>query len=417
MRRAIAVLLLLMPMAAAVQAASVVDCSDGPVTAVLSACPSGSDVGYSTWGLWASALTPYCGATGWPNSTPCGGCSYSEGGNSINHYYCDATPDDNGDPEECQPDPEFPPVLNMHWDAAVCQWVFDDCQGGADGLSTDVPYQPGLEPGTAHCVSGCIFTSQSVSGGVAWLTETDSSCEPAAGSGLGGAPDHAGCVSNDAGEWCYQEPPEGPNSNCGWFNGEYVCPDGIPDNTCVSTQAGSIVCVGAPFSGPPDQVTPDQSGQPPWNTHTNENDDVSATSGDAFSSVSGGGAGGMRPPTLSASQQYGAAGAVATTGGASQYVRVDDVPDLYTPTDKTYSGVMEQFAARMEALPVASTISGFFDVSINGGACPIWQTTIPVFGTIRIDQQCSAIMQSIWPWIAAIIAATAAFLGYRIAFG
>lgn len=87
--------------------------------------------------------------------------------------------------------------------------------------------------------------------------------------------------------------------------------------------------------------------------------------------------------------------------------------ELYQPTDKTYQSVISGFQARMENSPLFAAVSGFFTISL-GGSCPIW--TIPgVMGmpAIVVDFQCSSTMENLWPYIAAIMIATAGFVAFR----
>jgi len=88
---------------------------------------------------------------------------------------------------------------------------------------------------------------------------------------------------------------------------------------------------------------------------------------------------------------------------------------LYTPTGKTMGGVLTTFKDNMQQKPFYAAATGFFNVSINSGACPIWETQAWVFH-IRFDQQCSQTMQQIWPFIYAIVVACAGFLAFRWAF-
>lgn len=88
---------------------------------------------------------------------------------------------------------------------------------------------------------------------------------------------------------------------------------------------------------------------------------------------------------------------------------------LYTPTGKTFGGVLTAFKDNMQQKPFYAAATGFFNVSINGGTCPIWEAQAWVFN-IRFDQQCSQTMQQIWPFIYAIVVACAGFLAFRWAF-
>lgn len=92
-------------------------------------------------------------------------------------------------------------------------------------------------------------------------------------------------------------------------------------------------------------------------------------------------------------------------------------PDgLYEPTTKTYASVISAFQSRLQSAAFYQSVAEFFTVSI-AGSCPVW--VIPgVMGmpSIPVDMQCSSTMESIWPYISAIMIATAGFIGFRWAF-
>lgn len=88
---------------------------------------------------------------------------------------------------------------------------------------------------------------------------------------------------------------------------------------------------------------------------------------------------------------------------------------LYTPTGKTFSGVLNSFVTSVQQQPFYSAASNFFTVTLPGGNCPVWSAHVWVF-QITFDQQCSAAMQNIWPFISAMVIACAAFLAFRWAF-
>ncbi len=91
-----------------------------------------------------------------------------------------------------------------------------------------------------------------------------------------------------------------------------------------------------------------------------------------------------------------------------------DKTGLYEKTDKTFDTVLTEFKTTVEASPIGSAMNGFFDVSV-GGTCPVWTATVPVFGAIIIDAQCSSAMTSIWPIISAVLLVMAGFFAWRVA--
>lgn len=90
-------------------------------------------------------------------------------------------------------------------------------------------------------------------------------------------------------------------------------------------------------------------------------------------------------------------------------------PD-YTATDKTYQSVYDGFKSRVNASQIVTSVNSIFSVSVAGGACPVWSADVDPFGTITIDAQCSAAMQTVWPIIYAVVLATCTFLAVRWAF-
>jgi len=88
---------------------------------------------------------------------------------------------------------------------------------------------------------------------------------------------------------------------------------------------------------------------------------------------------------------------------------------LYTPTGKTFTGVLTSFVDTMKTKPFYAASTGFFNVNVGGGSCPTWSTHVWVF-QVTIDQQCSTAMENIWPFISAMIMLCASFLAFRWAF-
>lgn len=90
--------------------------------------------------------------------------------------------------------------------------------------------------------------------------------------------------------------------------------------------------------------------------------------------------------------------------------------DQYAATGRSYQDIVNSFKTRVSSSNIASAATGVFAVSLTGGSCPVWSTDVPIFGVITIDQQCSSVMQSIWPLIYGVILATATFYAIRVAF-
>jgi hypothetical protein len=95
----------------------------------------------------------------------------------------------------------------------------------------------------------------------------------------------------------------------------------------------------------------------------------------------------------------------------------ESLGDLYDgSTTPGYSDSLTSFKNRVSASALGSSASGLFTVTLSG-SCPSW--VIPATDwtpSLTIDQICSPAMTDIWPFIAAILLATATFFAYRIAF-
>lgn len=82
-----------------------------------------------------------------------------------------------------------------------------------------------------------------------------------------------------------------------------------------------------------------------------------------------------------------------------------------------FGTVLEEHNDAMRTLPLFSAIDDFFVTSF-GGSCPVWQETVTVLDasfTVTIDQFCSSAVQSILPYIRAILMLVAGFFAWRIA--
>ena len=91
-------------------------------------------------------------------------------------------------------------------------------------------------------------------------------------------------------------------------------------------------------------------------------------------------------------------------------------PDLYTPTSLTFDSVLANFRARAENTAVYTAVSNFFLTDVQG-QCPQWEIpSVMDMPAIPITAQCSSMMENIWPFISAVIIATAGFVAFRWAF-
>ncbi len=89
----------------------------------------------------------------------------------------------------------------------------------------------------------------------------------------------------------------------------------------------------------------------------------------------------------------------------------------YTPTDKTYDSVITAFKDKVNGTGAIAAAQNFFTISLPSGACPVWSAQIPYINfNLVIDQQCSPVMASIWPYIQAVLLFVASFVAFRWAF-
>lgn len=169
-------------------------------------------------------------------------------------------------------DPNGPPVtvsknlscrFGMIWDSAICDYKHKYGCTTADGYSG--PFGgyfsggQGYVLGQKSCIFGCEYYLDEVnSDGTGHSSITMTSCS-------GVTPPITGDYDNEIIEeddvvW---EPDNDldTGTNCGEFNGEYLCVESIPDGSCVQTPSGGVVCVSPPPAIPdtPIPVTPDLS--------------------------------------------------------------------------------------------------------------------------------------------------------------
>jgi hypothetical protein len=103
--------------------------------------------------------------------------------------------------------------------------------------------------------------------------------------------------------------------------------------------------------------------------------------------------------------------------GQGATISTGQVGDLYDGTSvSSYSDSLTEFKNRVSSSTVGSSASGLFSVSFVG-SCPAWQ--IPATDwtpPLTIDQICSPAMEQVWPWVYAVVLASATFMAIRWAF-
>lgn len=91
------------------------------------------------------------------------------------------------------------------------------------------------------------------------------------------------------------------------------------------------------------------------------------------------------------------------------------VGTLYTPKDKTFSGVLTAHRNSFMSSSIGSAVGGFFVVS-SGGSCPTWNAQIPfIKADVKIDQFCSTWAVAALAILKTAILVAASFFAFRVA--
>lgn len=116
-------------------------------------------------------------------------------------------------------------------------------------------------------------------------------------------------------------------------------------------------------------------------------------------------------------------GKIAEYDGDKPKIDYETKPDAYTEIaefdwdENNFGTVMEEHIDAMQKLPLFSAIDGFFDTTFSG-SCPVWETSVNVMDAnfnIKLDQFCSSTVQSLLPYIRAVLMLVAGFFAWRIA--
>ncbi|WP_316887048.1 hypothetical protein [Ralstonia pickettii] len=118
----------------------------------------------------------------------------------------------------------------------------------------------------------------------------------------------------------------------------------------------------------------------------------------------------------------------ATAGNANQQQQDKQQPTtatfaggdwkLYTPKEKTFAQVMQNFVSRVQAMPWYTAMSGFFNVTINGGSCPHWVVPSTRF-TPMLDGSpifCGSMAMNLYMMGGVVTMLVAAWYAWRVAF-
>lgn len=189
--------------------------------------------------------------------------------------------------------------------------------------------------------------------------------------------------------------------SCGHINGVFTCVDNADGGSKTTTTEKTKKETTDPETG---NVTTTETAT--VTTETCKGDSCTTKTATTTTSTTVNGSGSVVGSSSTCTGDGCGAGSPGDGGGLG---------DLYTPTDKTYRSAVDDFRARISAAPVLTSLGAFLTIGASG-SCPVWSVTIPVFGAITIDQQCSEVMAGIWVVISAVLLATAAFFSFRIAF-
>lgn len=98
--------------------------------------------------------------------------------------------------------------------------------------------------------------------------------------------------------------------------------------------------------------------------------------------------------------------------------------DLYTPTEMTKEAELDSYSSRFLAIPIVTASASFFDVSVAGGGCPVWEyhKAMPLPGTAEtfpidlvFDYHCLPWFLAVQPFCAAVMLLGFTYLAYRVA--
>jgi hypothetical protein len=89
---------------------------------------------------------------------------------------------------------------------------------------------------------------------------------------------------------------------------------------------------------------------------------------------------------------------------------------LYKPKGKTFVDVLNGFRTRVVAMPWYTTLTGFFNITVGGGACPHWVVPASKF-TPALDASpyfCSSTMMTIYGFAGTVVLILAGVMAFKI---
>lgn len=87
----------------------------------------------------------------------------------------------------------------------------------------------------------------------------------------------------------------------------------------------------------------------------------------------------------------------------------------YSGKSDTLSGVLATAQSTVLGSPAGSAMASFFSVS-GGGSCPTWSASVPMLGTLTIDQLCSSWAGTALLLLRSALLLAASFFAFRVAF-
>ena len=95
-----------------------------------------------------------------------------------------------------------------------------------------------------------------------------------------------------------------------------------------------------------------------------------------------------------------------------------DTGGLYQKKDNDFQAVFQGFSDGFVSSVTGSAMTGFFNVSIPGGACPDWSASVPYLNVMISvsDYICTPAASTAMDLIGAVLLALASFVGFRWAF-
>lgn len=157
-------------------------------------------------------------------------------------------------PSSCDPDPNLcdPPAC-----AEFAGMEIGRFYAGSETQGSVCANPPGGEENEcAATVVGAAFCNDGLCYGTLAFTGNECGAEPPVGEDdrIVAPPPNNNCITSGGMSVCYQK----WDSNCGLVNGEPWCASAMPENGCVSTDSGGVVCTADAWSAPtePDGETP-----------------------------------------------------------------------------------------------------------------------------------------------------------------